>query len=52
MKFGKSFEHALEEAHFPEEWISASIQYKQLKVISLSAFFPLMSANIFCLEVY
>jgi hypothetical protein len=32
MKFGKSFEHALEEENFPKEWISASIQYKQLKV--------------------
>jgi hypothetical protein len=32
MKFGKSFEQALEGENFPEEWISASIQYKQLKV--------------------
>ena len=32
MKFGKSFEQALEEENFPEEWVSASIQYKQLKV--------------------
>jgi hypothetical protein len=29
MKFGKSFEQALEEEKFPEEWVSASIQDKQ-----------------------
>jgi len=32
MKFGKSFEQRLEEENFPKEWVSASIQYKQLKV--------------------
>jgi len=32
MKFAKSFEHVLEEENFPDEWISASIKYKQLKV--------------------
>jgi hypothetical protein len=32
MKFAKSFERELEEGDFPKEWISASIQYKQLKV--------------------
>jgi len=34
MKFAKSFEHVLAEEDFPEEWVSASIQYKQLKVSS------------------
>jgi len=32
MKFAKSFERELEEGDFPKEWISASIQYKHLKV--------------------
>jgi hypothetical protein len=32
MKFGKSFEQALEAEDFPKEWVKASIQYKQLKV--------------------
>lgn len=36
MKFGKSFEQALEEEKFPEEWVSASIQYKQLKVYPMA----------------
>lgn len=45
MKFGKSFEHALEEENFPEEWISASIKYKQLKVCHFFSIFhvPLIS---------
>jgi E3 ubiquitin-protein ligase BAH len=31
MKFGKTFEKALEEDHIPPEWIDHSIQYKPLK---------------------
>jgi len=36
MKFGKAFELALEEENFPDEWVSASIKYKQLKVLHFS----------------
>jgi hypothetical protein len=49
MKFGKSFERELEEGGFPKEWISASIQYKQLKVPLTSPRFynvPKLIANL------
>jgi len=32
MKFGKSFEEALKSDQFPEDWRTAAIQYKELKV--------------------
>lgn len=32
MKFGKSFEKALEDEDLPEEWKAAAIKYKSLKV--------------------
>ena len=42
MKFGKSFDRALEEESFPKEWVSASIQYKQLKVSTSFVMIQLM----------
>ncbi|CCG81305.1 RING-14 protein [Taphrina deformans PYCC 5710] len=33
MKFGKSFEKALEDEDLPEEWKAAAIKYKSLKVV-------------------
>lgn len=32
MKFGKTFEKALEAEDLPEEWKAAAIKYKSLKV--------------------
>lgn len=32
MKFGKTFEKALEEEDIPDEWKAAAIKYKSLKV--------------------
>jgi len=52
MKFGKSFELALEEEHFPEEWVSASIKYKQLKVHYFSNHLSMHTANGFCIEMH
>lgn len=38
MKFGKTFEKALEEEDIPEEWKAAAIKYKSLKVCSFLAY--------------
>jgi hypothetical protein len=47
MKFAKSFERELEEGGFPKEWISASIQYKHLKVRNiLPQWHPISHANL------
>jgi len=32
MKFGKSFEKALDDEDLPDEWRAAAIKYKSLKV--------------------
>jgi hypothetical protein len=32
MKYGKEFQQILQDSHFPEEWKSSAIEYRQVSV--------------------